>query len=156
MPMYNNEFICTYPFYDSVLAKNNPTTIKYMQDKQTQGEELEYQVVDELDIAEYIYKNEFLHAFFLEDYSDIINENMQTLYKFVFEHENRKDFMSCIEKLMEIQQINDMEIAFSLLFSYDYFHVTHLCLCDMLSNKPTKENTDMLLKNIIKHVKHVK
>jgi hypothetical protein len=154
--MYNNEFICTYPFYDCELAKNNPITIKYMQDKKTEGQELEYQVVDELDIAEYIFKNELLHAFFLEDYSDIINEKMQTLYNTVVGHENKERFMTCIEKLMEIQQIDDAEIAFSFLFSYDYFHITHLCLCDMLSNKPTKENTDMLLNNITKHVKHVK
>jgi len=151
--MYNNEFICTYPFYDYELAKNNPITIKYMQDKKTEGQELEYQVVDELDIAEYIFKNELLHAFFLEDYSDIINEKMQTLYNTVVGDENKEGFMTCIEKLMEIQQIDDAEIAFSFLFSYDYFHITHLCLCDMLSNKPTKENTDMLLNNITKHVK---
>jgi hypothetical protein len=124
-----------------------------MQDKKTEGQELEYQVVDELDIAEYIFKNELLHAFFLEDYSDIINEKMQTLYNTVVGDENKEGFMTCIEKLMEIQQIDDAEIAFSFLFSYDYFHITHLCLCDMLSNKPTKENTDMLLNNITKHVK---
>jgi hypothetical protein len=153
--MYNSEFICTYPFYDNELAKNNPITIKYMQDKKTHGQELESQIIDDADIAEYIYKNELLHAFFLEDYSDTMNKKMQTLYNTVAGHENKEGFMSCIEKLMEIQQIDDTEIAFSFLFSYDYFHITHLCICDMLLNKPTKENTDMLLNNITKHVEHV-
>jgi hypothetical protein len=65
-----------------------------------------------------------------------------------------------IHKLLEIA--NDISIkhiyksdpfnGFMILFSFDYFHITHLCLCDILNPDSfgtiSKNNIDFLMKNI--------
>jgi hypothetical protein len=45
---------------------------------------------------------------------------------------------------------NDELNGFMILFSFDYFHITHLCICDIFNNDRmiTKINMDFLMKNI--------
>lgn len=159
--MYNSEFICTYPFYDISLAEKNPISIKYAKDKEKENakknakkkeqddeDDDDDAIINDLDLSDYIYKSELLNAFYLEEYDEIINTRMNELYLVVTTHEHKEEILKCITKLMEKQMIDDMEIAFSFLFSYDYFHITHLCISDMLNGRTMKDNIDMLLLNI--------
>jgi hypothetical protein len=47
---------------------------------------------------------------------------------------------------------NDEFNGFMILFSFDFFHITHLCICDILNEESfgtiCKNNLDFLIKNI--------
>ena len=43
----------------------------------------------------------------------------------------------------------DLEVGFTMLFSYSYFHLTHLCLCDFFRSNSIKEEYLDSLKNYV-------
>jgi len=164
---YNYQFVTTYTFYDKSLYLNNPISSRYCYEKEiesresdeTQPEtESETSDLDENFTSKYLYDNELLHAFNMENYdANILSNKIFQLYYHLTTH---RETYPDIHKLLEIA--NDISIkniyksdpfnGFMILFSFDYFHITHLCLCDILNPDSfgtiSKNNFDFLIKNI--------
>jgi hypothetical protein len=164
---YNYQFVTTYTFYDKSLYLNNPISSRYCYEKEiesresdeTQPEtESETSDLDENFTSKYLYDNELLHAFNMENYdANILSNKIFQLYYHLTTH---RETYPDIHKLLEIA--NDISIkniyksdpfnGFMILFSFDYFHITHLCLCDILNPDSfgtiSKNNIDFLMKNI--------
>jgi hypothetical protein len=164
---YNYQFVTTYTFYDKLLYLNNPISSRYCYEKKNETRELdetqpetesETSDLDENFTSKYLYDNELLHAFDMETYdANILSNKIFQLYYHLTSH---REAYPDIHKLLEIA--NDISIkhiyksdpfnGFMILFSFDYFHITHLCLCDILNPDSfgtiSKNNFDFLIKNI--------
>jgi hypothetical protein len=164
---YNYQFVTTYTFYDKSLYLNNPISSRYCYEKENESRESdetqpetesETSDLDENFTSKYLYDNELLHAFDMESYdANILSNKIFQLYYHLTSH--RETYLD-IHKLLEIA--NDISIkhiyksdpfnGFMILFSFDYFHITHLCLCDILNPDSfgtiSKNNFDFLIKNI--------
>lgn len=148
--MYDTQFVCTYIFHDKSLAIHNPMAKKYFEDAMTDYDDDD----DDEDtmMSEYLYKNELMYAFGLKDYNDkTINYIISELYKKMtikFESMNPvyvQKFNECIQSLSGKMLSEDPFVGFTLLFSYHYFHMTHLCLCDIFNQGEfNKNNVDAL------------
>jgi len=140
--MYNSQFVCTYSFYDYILRGLYHTNDKF---------DLE-DVEDLEDLAELIYKTDLLRAMQftvdeVERSGDNVcfnNEKLLQLYDVV---KVDVEFMECIEKSREKHSCEDSESGFITLFSYDYFFLTHKCICDILNDgKSSSDNINQLKK----------
>jgi len=164
---YNYQFVTTYTFYDKSLYLNNPISSRYCYEKENESRESdetqpetesETSDLDENFTSKYLYDNELLHAFNMENYdANILSNKIFQLYYHLTSH---REAYPDIHKLLEIA--NDISIkhiyksdpfnGFMILFSFDYFHITHLCLCDILNPDSfgtiSKNNFDFLIKNI--------
>ena len=164
---YNYQFVTTYTFYDKLLYLNNPISSQYCYEKENESRESdetqpetesETSDLDENFTSKYLYDNELLHAFNMENYdTNILSDKIFQLYYYLTSH---REAYPDIHKLLEIA--NDISIkhiyksdpfnGFMILFSFDYFHITHLCLCDILNPDSfgtiSKNNFDFLIKNI--------
>jgi hypothetical protein len=164
---YNYQFVTTYTFYDKLLYLNNPISSQYCYEKENESRESdetqpetesETSDLDENFTSKYLYDNELLHAFDMESYdANILSNKIFQLYYHLTSH---RETYPDIHKLLEIA--NDISIkhiyksdpfnGFMILFSFDYFHITHLCLCDILNPDSfgtiSKNNFDFLIKNI--------
>jgi hypothetical protein len=164
---YNYQFVTTYTFYDKSLYLNNPISSRYCYEKENESRESdetqpetesETSDLDENFTSKYLYDNELLHAFNMENYdANILSNKIFQLYYHLTSH---RETYQDIHKLLEIA--NDISIkhiyksdpfnGFMILFSFDYFHITHLCLCDILNPDSfgtiSKNNIDFLMKNI--------
>jgi len=138
--MYNSTFICTYNFYDNSLLKINPISNKITENNDNNFHEESPEEL--LEMAEFLYKNELLSAFHLTDFDENLNIKVQELYLHLF-HDNeeyglnnncRQIFKLICQKLAEQIFSEEIELGFVILFSYSYFHLTHLCLCDFFNN----------------------
>lgn len=76
-----------------------------------------------------IYRQELLNIFGLEEFDELkIQQAINNLYnKLKFQ----QDFHSILEILSE-KYFLPKEDSFVILFSFDYLHMTHLCICDYL------------------------
>jgi hypothetical protein len=164
---YNYQFVTTYTFYDKLLYLNNPISSQYCYEKENESRESdetqpetesETSDLDENFTSKYLYDNELLHAFDMENYdANLLSNKIFQLYYHLTSH---REAYPDIHKLLEIA--NDISIkhiyksdpfnGFMILFSFDYFHITHLCLCDILNPDSfgtiSKNNIDFLMKNI--------
>lgn len=120
------------------LAKMNPISKQIVEDHPNLHEETEEELFQ---ISDIIYKNEFLAAFNLTEINDRnINMKIELLYSTLFKSDKKLDdkrsellhsFMKTLAgKLMS----EEIELGFAILFSYTYFHLTHLCLCDFFND----------------------
>ena len=89
--------------------------------------------------------------------ANILSDKIFNLYNYL--KSNRENY-SDIDKLLQIA--NDVSIkyilksdefnGFMILFSFDYFHITHLCICDILNEDSfgniSTNNYEFLMKNI--------
>ena len=164
---YNYQFVTTYTFYDKLLYLNNPISSRYCYEKENESRESdetqpetesETSDLDENFTSKYLYDNELLHAFNMENYdANILSNKIFQLYYHLTSH---RETYPDIHKLLEIA--NDISIkhiyksdpfnGFMILFSFDYFHITHLCICDILNEESfgtiCKNNLEFLIKNI--------
>lgn len=158
MDKYDTDFLCTYMFYDVDLAEINPLSKKYIIYKKEKAllklNKLEANLGSDSDsdsdsdfesesnnkeYSDYLYKNELLHAFNLNDYNDTtINVKISELYKLLcIENPTNNQTIklkNIINKLSEKYFNNDIEAGFIMLFSYQLFHITHNILCNILCN----------------------
>jgi len=146
--MYNSSFICTYNFYDISLACINPISISLIENNPHFHEEPESEL---LEMAEFLYKNELLNAFNLTDFDEKnINANIQNLYTTIISDDVCSQYFKDVCKIVAAKVLSeDLEVGFTMLFSYSYFHLTHLCLCDFLNNKAIREEYLNALREII-------
>ena len=96
-----------------------------------------------------IYRQELLNLFDLEDFDEVLmNQRMSLLYKKI---ELDPDFQVILEKLQDTYFLPSKEDCFTLLFSFDYLYITHLCFCDLFeSGKIEEEHKLSLLDSIQK------
>jgi hypothetical protein len=146
--MYNSSFICTYNFYDISLAIVNPISISLIENNPHFHEEPESEL---LEMAEFLYKNELLTAFNLIDFDEKnINASIKNLYMVIICDDVCSQYFKNICKSVAAKVLSeDLEVGFTMLFSYSYFHLTHLCLCDFLNNKMIREEYLDALKEIL-------
>jgi len=154
--MYNSTFICTYNFYDSSLALTNPCSKALFEKNPKFHEEPESEL---LEMADYLYKNELLCAFNLEEFNEkLVNSRIQELYitHFFFNDDDgekkikyKTGFKKIMKKASEKLLIDDEEVGFIMLFSYSYFHLTHLCLCEFFKDGDIREELINALNDVI-------
>jgi len=137
--MYNSTFICTYNFYDISLALTNPTSKIIFEENPNFHEEPESEL---LEMAEFLYKNELLNAFHLTKFDEnIINSKIGDIYaKIICDDKCSQIFKTMCKNVAAKVLSEDLEVGFTMLFSYSYFHLTHLCLCDFFTNNTIKED----------------
>jgi hypothetical protein len=90
------------------------------------------------ELSEIIYQADLLRAFgfTVEDLESEIElklnaELVRELYSQINLHPS---FAECIEKAKNKHLCEDLEFGFIALFSYDYFFLTHKCICEYLTN----------------------
>ena len=142
--MYNSDFQCTYYMYDPKLMKK-----KKINDNVENSDEIfeEY-----LDLAEEKYRTEFLHVFgsnvcdICNDFENSINKIVNELYMKII---NIEPMIEILKKLAASFMSEDLEIGLMVGFSYDYFFLTHPCICDYLKNGViSDENLEFLEKSL--------
>lgn len=96
---------------------------------------------------EYIYKTELLKVFNQDNFNDDnINNNINILFEIV---KNNKEFIECIKKASSLLLTDDLLTGFMVLFSYNYFYITHQCICDIINDKVIQPVNLNNLKNIL-------
>jgi hypothetical protein len=127
--MYNTKFVCTYHTPEVFLDTDNIT-----------NEEKEF-------IRNTIYRQELLYVLGIEDYNEVeINTAMNEIYNKAKENDELK---KCMNKLAGQFMRADEEIGLMFLFSYDYMHLTHICISELFETGKISENSLLNLKNII-------
>jgi hypothetical protein len=143
--MYNTRLVCTYSYYDS-----NIRNIYHADEK------FDLEDVEEFsEMSDLIYKSELLKAFGVSfhDINSIsyeidfntIGKEMSELFSLV---KTDDCLMNCIRMLKNKNLMiteNNLEDSFIFLFSYDYFFLTHKCICEFFEfGKVSEKNTEQL------------
>lgn len=149
--MYHSQFFPTYMFYDKKLSELNPISQNYNKHKEEETSEED----DEFN-SSYLYKSELLHAFFMETFdNDILNNKITELYNFLIKN---KDTSDSVKKLLECarkcsyktpHQLDELS-GFIILFCYDLFHITHVCLTELFQEDYIMNEHLLCLENNIK------
>lgn len=137
--MYNIDFISTYAYYDKDMIKYcSPILDEGILEKNDESSTSN-------DISNCLYQADFLQAFGLLHYDeDVINKETKRLYKLLIEN---REFKDCMEKVANNCMSEDLYMGFMFLFSYEYFFLTHLCVCEYLKTKET-----VFLEKLKKHI----
>jgi len=134
--VYNSKHLCTYQYYDSKFENfipNNQIVV-------VEIEKCE-------DSADLVYKSDILQVFDLIDYDDAkIEQEMANLFEILKKNEK---MVECMKKMAHRFVTEELEFGMILLFSYDTFFATYLCVCDVVEKgEPNEENMDLLIKLI--------
>jgi hypothetical protein len=124
--MYNIDFICTYGYYDEEISKYCcPILDESILEKNDDSDE----------ISNCMYQANFLQSFGLFHYDDeAINKETNRLYKLLIEN---SEFKECMKKAANKYMSEDLYVGFMFLFSYEYFFLTHECICEFFKTKET-------------------
>jgi len=127
--MYNTKYICRYNTDDIFIEANV-----------SNEEEKEH-------IRDVLYKDDLLHVFYMDQLKDEPNRFdlvISELYKRLNTCEELKECM----KIGAAKLISEnTEIGLCILYSYDFMHLTHKCVCEYLENGKIPEYDLLLLKN---------
>ena len=143
--MYNSKLICTYSYYDPILRKHH-SDITYDLDDVTGFE----------DIAEIIYQAELLRVFnidpvdkSLDDSNEDIKLEITILYKLISSHQKMNE---CMKTAASLMISDDLELGLMVLYSFDYFFLTHKCISDFLeTGEISEENMNNLFNEVHKN-----
>jgi len=140
--MYNSKLICTYSYYDPILRKHH-SDITYDLDDVTGFE----------DIAEIIYQAELLRVFnidpvdkSLDDSNEDIKLEITILYKLI---SSQQKMIECMKTAASLMISDDLELGLMVLYSFDYFFLTHKCVSDFLE---TGEISEKNMNNLFNEV----
>ena len=123
-------------------------------DEEKNNENTPFQVEESEDVSNYLYKEELLYAFDLKNYDDkIINDKLKVLFKFIknnlLDVNVNKKFLECLKTLANVLLLEEEEDGFIGLFSYNNFHIAHLCIIDILNTSVVSdENLNALIISI--------
>ena len=150
--MYHSQFFPTYMFYDKKLSELNPISanyIKYKEETPSDDEDADFN-------SSYLYKSELLHAFHMETFdNDILNNKITELYNFLIE---KKETSDSVKKLLECakkcsyktpHELDELS-GFIILFCYELFHITHICLTEFFQEDDIMNDHILCLENNIK------
>ena len=141
--MYKSNFTCTYSFYDPVLRD-----CYHKEDKFNLADVEEF-----TDMSELVYQAELLQVLNISAtplYSGNVEFNTEQILELYNHVKPNTQFIECVEKAKYHHSCEDLEIAFMVLFSYDYFFLTHRCVCDFLNTGKINDSHITALKNAIK------
>ena len=83
------------------------------------------------------YRMEFLRAFHLEEFDEQkINQEVSVLFEVM---KNHPEFVACMQKSAATFFSEDLQTGLMGLFAYDFFHLAHPCMCDLLENREINE-----------------
>jgi len=132
-------------FYDKQLRKRNPISHNYITQKNISDNDDLFKNEEEIDEAytsKYIYECEILSAFDMDTYDDkILNDKIYNLYNYFShirnEYPDIHNILNLAEEISLKYLLQKDEIqGFMILFSFDFFHITHICICDIFNNEP--------------------
>ena len=178
--MYHSHFVPTYMFYDPSLCLLNPISRKYIVEKESQletrndssSETIHYSRLKEDDdnddeytdeeynefTSKYLYENEILYAFHMNHFDEeLINSKIKELYNYLVSiqtmNPSAKSLLEfCLRIACDIISCSDEHSGFILLFSYQFFHITHLCIIELLSEEKSytisQINMDALIHSV--------
>ncbi len=143
--MYNSKLICTYSYYDPNL-RNHHSDITYEIDDVSGFE----------DIAEIIYQAELLRVFnidpidkSLDDSNEDIKLEITILYNLI---SSQQKMVECMKKTASLMISDDLELGLMILYSYDYFFLTHKCVSDFLEmGEISEQNMNNLFNEVHKN-----
>ena len=128
-----------------LLGKQN----KHKEEETSEDDDFEFN-------SSYLYKSELLHAFYMETFNtDILNNKITELYNFLIE---KKDTNESVKKLLECaskcsdktpHQLDESS-GFIILFCYELFHITHICLTEFFQEDDIMNEHLLCLENNIK------
>ena len=134
--MYNFELVSSYAYYDKELLPFCSIQI----DENVLKENVEE--FSEEEISNALYQANLLESFNLSEFDEVtINKEIDKLY-LVFKGNER--FKKCMKKVANSYMSEDLSVGLMLLFSYDYFFLTHECICEHFKKKemPTLEKLE--------------
>ena len=175
--MYNFQFIPTYMFYDPLLCSVNPISSQYIAEKTKEKciapEDHYYTEIsshsdddNEIDVnnlsdtftSKYLYESEILHAFNMNNFDETaINTKIEELYNHICSLRETNQTANVLLSYSLFLSSNtllsdDEHSGFIILFSYQFFHITHLCISDILSEDSlqivSQTNMDSLIQSI--------
>jgi len=122
--MYNSKFICTYNYYDPSLSIPHGVDMSKIDKEDIEGLE---------DMSEILYQAELLQVFEMVEYkNEIVHDALDMICEKIGNYE---PFKKVVEKITD----------FPLLFSYDYFYLTHACISEFLEKgEMSSEKIDLL------------
>ena len=124
--MYNSNYVCFY----------NDDNKMFPLDHHLSPE-------DQCEIKDVIYKEDLLNVFGLQEFDEHhISNEISKLYDVVCDWE---ELYPILDKLASKLMSTDREIGFLILFSYDYFFITHQILSEYFNNnKIDKDKIEQL------------
>jgi hypothetical protein len=127
--MYNTKYICTYNDSDVFLETD-----------EISEEEKQF-------ILDTLYKSDLLHIFDAEEFDeDIFDKIISDLYAKLYIIPDLSLLMECLaNRFMSI----DKEFGLMILFSFDYLHLTHPCVCEFLEKGCISTDNMNKLKNAV-------
>jgi hypothetical protein len=126
---YNTKVICTY-YLDDVFL---PT------DEVTDNEKMY--------IRDLLYRQELLNIFDLVEFNEkYVAKTLQKLYQHI---KVNKELLECSRLLANEVMSEDPEIGFCCLYSFDYMHITHICVSQYLEKGSIDEELILKLKTEI-------
>ena len=114
---YNAKYVCTY--MDSNV---------FIETDEISDHERDF-------IRNCIYRQDILNIFELDDFEpDVINASIETIYDLI-------RYNSKFDNIIKYMGNGDGLMGLTLLFSFDYLHLTHPCICEYIetSNANTSE-----------------
>lgn len=131
---YKTQYKCNY---------NSPDIFKNINIENIETDE-------EYNMREMLYRQDLLYVFDLEEFDDEkINYCIQKIYEKV---KDNADLDGLLVKMAGLFFSEDKEVGLMALFSFDYFYLTHPCICDILeTGKITSEN----LRKLIEHANNI-
>jgi hypothetical protein len=165
---YNLQLLCSYLFYDEDLMDYNPYSHDYKKEIIALNDEESKE--DKATWCDILYKNELETAFNSMNDNDSDNENdivkkIDVLFDYLYSSKNEHSiaFFEVIQNdnkpiiplynNPEVTNDSDKEILrinFHMLFSYPLFHITHLCIVDLIQHKEVKEENMEYMRKILK------
>jgi hypothetical protein len=127
--MYNTHYTCFYHDDEKMFSSKDV---------------LAFENKDE--IKDLIYKEDLLNAFGLNEFNDSIIDEIDNLYnsmKYITELQPILDTLAA--KIMS----TDRSYGFVILFSYDYFYLTHQIICQFLNDNKIDNNIIIELTNMV-------
>jgi len=91
-----------------------------------------YHIID----CDNTYRSEFLEIFGLECLEEEkLTKEFTNLFNIVNEctdEDVKKDLTECMKKVASLFLVDDLLTGIMMLYSYDYFHLTHNCMCELI------------------------
>jgi hypothetical protein len=90
------------------------------------------------------YRNDVLSAFVQKSYND---SDVNKMMKYLFDSYCNKEPISVSASII---CPSDLYLGFCLLFSYDYFYMTHACICSLIEEGIVPTDISQPLLNAVK------
>lgn len=138
---YNCEYICMYPYITEIMKDPGNT-----------------------DLEDLTFRKDFLQVLQIEsmDQTDT-NPRIEQLFSFCIVNPDIVVILTELVKALDIQEevdryphaaiMNPLVIPFCCLFSFDFLHMFHPCLCDLIQTNKIAENHLITLREAISSFK---